>query len=189
MTINIDPTKYQKTTASQLKKLLGLPVETEWRSMREQKSLYCPRVDIAVGPFVYNEKCIPDVHDKLVGKFQKQLQTMLEYHRRNVEKLSFEVCDTTIEESCYKNKSARCLMAIEIENRTGRKHLIGATINALALGRLGIVVAFTPDKLRAFVKLRRYLWFLSRATNLDTKNLLILDKEQFADSFGLNIKA
>lgn len=177
--------EYQKLVGDKLRTLLALPVQIEWRAMQEQKSLYCPRVDIAVGPFVYDSSCIPEKHDNLVHQWERPIQTMLDYHKQNVENLSWENCSTSINDLCYKNKNARCFLAIEIEDKVSRKHLIGAAINAMALGRLGIVIACTPDKLRAFVKLRRYIWFLSRATNLDTDNLLILDKEQFVNSFNL----
>ena len=112
---------------------------------------------------------------------------MLDYHRQNVESLSWENCQTSFDGLCYKNKTARCFLAIEIEDKVSRKHLIGSAINAMALGRLGIVVACTSDKLKTFVRQRRYLWFLSRATNLDTDNLLILNREQFVNSFNLKL--
>jgi len=179
--------KYQKLLAGKLRTLLGLPVETEWRAMKEQLSLYCPYVDIAVGPFVYDNSCITDQHDRVVKQWKKPIEAMLDYHKRNVENLSWEDCQTSFEDLCYKNKTARCFMAIEIENKVSRKHLIGGAVNAIALGRLGIVVAYTPDKLEALVKIRRYLWFLSRATNFDTTNLLILNREQLANSFMLRI--
>lgn len=106
------------------------------------------------------------------------------YHKQNVETLSWEVCRTSFGDICYKNKTARCFLAIEIEDKVSRKHLIGAAMNATALGRVGIVVACTHEKLKAFIKLRRYLWFLSRATNFSTDNLIILNKDQFLDSFS-----
>jgi len=177
----------QKLVADELKTLLRLPVKIEWRAMQEQKSLYCPRVDIAVGPFVYDNSCIPDKHDYLVRQWKIPIQAMLDYHRQNVQSLSWENCQTSFDGLCYKNKTARCFLAIEIEDTGSRKHLIGTAINAMALGRLGIVVACTPDKLKTFVRQRRYLWFLSQATNLDTDNLLILNREQFVNSFNLKL--
>ncbi len=179
--------EYQILVSDKLRNLLGLPVQVEWRAMQEQKSLYCPRIDIAVGPFVYDNSCIPDDHDKLVSQWERPIQTMLNYHKQNVENLSFEICRTSINDSCYKNKTARCFLAIEIENKVSRKHLIGSAINAMALGRLGIVLACTPEKLKAFIRQRRYLWYLSPAISLDTDNLLILNKEQFVNSFNLDL--
>jgi len=175
--------EYQKLIEKKLRTLLKLPVKREWRAMKEQRSLYCPRVDIAVGPFVYDNNCITDQHDYVVRQWEKPIKAMLAYHKQNVGSLSWENCQTSFEDLCYKNKTARCFLAIEIENRVNRKHLIGAAVNAIALGRIGIIVAYTPDKLKACVKIRRYLWFLSNATNLGTSNLLILNREQLANSF------
>jgi hypothetical protein len=177
--------EYQNRIAEDLHTSLELPVETEWRAMKKQPDLYCPRVDIAVGPFVYDSKCIPDQHDRLVKKWERPIKAMLDYHKQNLKKLSWDNCQTSFEDLCYKNKSARCLLAIEIEDKVNRKHLIGAAVNAIALGRLGIVIACSNDKLNAFVRIRRYLWFMSRATNFDTANFLILNREQLVDSFAL----
>ncbi|MFC1958539.1 hypothetical protein ACFLV6_01270 [Chloroflexota bacterium] len=179
--------EYQKLVADKLKTLLRLPVEIEWRAMQEQRSLYGPRVDIAVGPFVYNSSCIPDEHDCLVSQWKIPIQAMLDYHRQNVTSLSWDNCQTSFDSLCYKNKTSRCFLAIEIEDTGSREHLIGTAINAMALGRLGIVVTSTRDKLKTFVRQRRYLWFLSPATNLDTDNLLILNREQFVNSFNIKL--
>ena len=175
--------EYQKLVAGKIQDSLGLPVETEWRAMKEQRSLYCPRIDIAVGPYVYDDTCITDQHDMLIKQYKDQIKAMLDCHKQNMGNLNWEICRTSFEELCYKNKTARCFIAIEIEDTGSRKHLIGDAVNAIALGRIGIVVACTHDKMKAFTKIRRYLWFLSRATNLDTTNLLILDKKQFLNVF------
>ena len=177
--------EYQKLVEKKLRTLLKLPVKREWRAMKEQPSLYCPQVDIAVGPFVYDSSCITDQHDPVVRQWEKPIKAMLAYHKQNVESLQWEDCQTSFEDLCYKNKTARCFLAIEIENGVNPKHLIGDALNAIALGRLGIVVAYTPDTLRAFGRIRKYLWFLSTATNFDTTNLLILNREQLANSFML----
>ena len=187
MTRNITSREFQRLVANELGNLLKLPIQIEWRAMQEQKSLYCPRIDIAVGPFVYDSSSIPDEHDSLIRQWEIPIQAMLDYHKQNVASLSWENCKTSFDDLCYKNKTARCFLAIEIENEVSRKHLIGSAINAMALGRLGIVVAFTPDKLKAFIRQRRYLWFLGQATNIDTDNLLILNREQFVNSFNLKL--
>ncbi len=57
---------------------------------------------------------------------------------------------------------------------------MGGAINASALGRFGIVIPWSAEKLRAFIKLVRYLHYLRRAekNTFDTSNLLIVTKEQ-----------
>ena len=79
------------------------------------------------------------------------------------------------------NKNARCFLAIEIENAVSRKHLMGGAINAAALGRIGIVIAWTDEKLTALVKLKKYLDYLASTKHriIDTSNLLILSNTQF----------
>ncbi len=176
---------YQITIAHQLKEKYSLDAQTEWRPMQEQKTLYSPRVDIGVGPFVYDSKCIPQQHDRLIHKHAKEIQKMLDFHKSNVDRFNFTTANPTLEEVCFKNTSARCLLAIEIEDKISRKHLIGGALNAIALGRLGIVITCSEDKLSAMFRIRKYLWFLSNATKLETDNLLILSKQQFADSFAL----
>ncbi|WP_339218583.1 hypothetical protein [Paenibacillus sp. FSL W7-1332] len=44
-------------------------------------------------------------------------------------------------------------MAIEIEHLVSRKHLMGGAINASALGRFGVVIPWSEEKLRAFIKI------------------------------------
>ncbi len=177
--------EYQKLVETKLRTLLKLPVKREWWAMKEHPTLYSPRIDIAVGPFVYDASCITGQHDRAIAQWEKPIRTMLAYHKQNIKSLQWDTCATSFEDLCYKNKSARCFLAIEIENGVNPKHLTGDILNAMALGRLGIVIPYTHDALKAFGRIRKYIWFLSAATNLDTKNLLILKKEQLADSFTL----
>jgi hypothetical protein len=177
--------EYQKLVAKRLQTLLKLPVEREWPAMKEQRSVYSPLVDIAVGPFAYDSSCITDQHDSVVRQWEKPIKTMLAYHKQNMKSLHWDTCQTSFKDLCYKNKVARCSLAIEIENGVNPKHLIGDVLNAIVLGRLGIVVAYTPDTLRAFGRIRKYLFYFSIATNFDTTNLLILNREQLANSFML----
>lgn len=78
------------------------------------------------------------------------------------------------------NRNARCFRAIEVENQVSRKHLLGGAVNAAALGRIGVVVGWTPDKLNALLKLRSYFDFLSAVgkPSFSASNLLILAPEQ-----------
>lgn len=57
---------------------------------------------------------------------------------------------------------------------------MGGAINASALGRIGVVIPWSDEKLRAFVKLIRYLHYLRNAqkNTFDTSNLLIVTKDQ-----------
>jgi hypothetical protein len=59
---------------------------------------------------------------------------------------------------------------------------MGGAINAAALGRIGIAVGWTPDKVRAFVKLRSYLLYLARVgkNTFNPINLLVLSRQQLS---------
>ncbi len=173
--------EYQNLIKDKLMNSLGLPAQTEWRAMQKQPSLYSPRVDVAAGPFIYDESCKTEEHDSLVVRWEKPIEAMLTFHKQNVEKLKWEICRTTFEHLCNKNKVARCFIAVEIENGKDPKHLIGDIFNAIALGRLGVVIPWSIESLESFGRIRKYFWFLSHATNFDATNLLILDKKQFVD--------
>lgn len=177
--------EYQKLVIRKLRTALKLPVKKEWCAMKEHPTMYSPRVDIAVGPFVYDAGSIADQHDLAVAQWEKPIRTMLDYHKQNIKKLKWDTVPTSFDELCYKNKAARCFLAIEIENGVNPKYLTGDILNAMALGRLGVVVPFTYDTQKSFARIRKYIWYLSAATNLDTRNLLILDKQQLTDSFML----
>lgn len=173
--------EYQKILVSQLEGIFpNIPVKAEWSAMKGDSSLYCPRLDVAVGPFAVDNIQYTSRYNSLMNNHRQLIDDIIHCHKQNVESISWEKCNTSFEELKYKNPNARCLLAIEIENKVSRKHLIGGAINAAALGRVGIVVAWTPEKLKAFIKLRRYLNFLGSVgkNTFDTTNLVILDAAQ-----------
>ncbi|WP_040952042.1 hypothetical protein [Gorillibacterium massiliense] len=155
----------------------------EWPSMGDEYNLavYSPRIDVAVGPFATHER-LGNLYDQMIEQPRSELflRKLVDYNRINLEMYDGFVEGSSFEDIRYLNHNARCLMAIEIENFVSRKHLMGGAINASALGRLGVVVPWTPEKLRAFVKLVRYLRYLRYAekNTFDTTNLLIITKEQ-----------
>jgi hypothetical protein len=80
-----------------------------------------------------------------------------------------------------RNRNARCFLAFEIERGNyASKYLMGSAVNAAALGRIGVFVAWHEDRLKEFLKIREYLLYLGkrRKNTFDTSNLLILSKEQ-----------
>ena len=82
-----------------------------------------------------------------------------------------------------KNQNARCFLAIEIENSSSKKHIMGSMINAASLGRLGIGIAYNDSVKKTFLRILNYLAFLKRVekNTYDTTNFLILTKEQFQE--------
>lgn len=178
--------QFQNEIAEKLNKIYG-DVKTEWRSMTGEDALYSPRLDIAVGPFA----TIPSVsltsdYDKLMESKQSKyfIEKILEHHNLNVREFDEYDIGQNFKDLKELNRNSRCLMAIEIENQVSRKHLMGGAINAAALGRVGIVVPWSDEKLKAFLKLRKYLQYLFRAekSTFQTANLLILTRDQLSEA-------
>lgn len=85
------------------------------------------------------------------------------------------------------NRNARCFIAIEIENENSRKHLMGSIVNAGALGRIGLLVAWSDEALTVATRMREYFDFLQsvgkRTFNMD--NVLVLTSGQLAGSLDI----
>ncbi|MCI0564937.1 MAG: hypothetical protein MN733_41245, partial [Nitrososphaera sp.] len=183
---------YQVEVASLLQSIYPqpTPIEIEWCAITNIPGLYSPRIDIAVGPFSTTRggNCINE-YNKLMDESWLFIEQLLNYHRQNVkyysgtaeEQFNRDNIPPSLENLKRFNENARCLLAIEIENEVSRKHLLGGAVNASALGRLGIVIGWTDEKVRALVKLRDYWHFLGsvRKNTFNTANLLIVNPEQF----------
>lgn len=151
--------------------------------MTDERALYSPRLDAAVGPFATQRTYI-DEYDKMVCDCEPLLNSLFDAHRRNLREHGQSDGCVDFVRLCNRNQNARCFLAIEIENFVSRKHLMGGAINAAALGRIGMAVAWDREKLRAFVRMRSYLLFLAEVgkNTFDPSNLLILSKEQVMDA-------
>lgn len=108
------------------------------------------------------------------------IEKLIEYNQINLGMHDGFVMPATFNTIRNLNHNSRCLIAIEIENKVSRKHLIGGVVNASALGRIGVVIPWSDEKLRAFVKLVGYLQYLKNVdkNTFNTTNLLIVTKEQ-----------
>ncbi len=163
-------------------------IVTEWSSMIDESDLkiYSPRLDLAVGPFATNQRYGKEYDNMLNGaKVERLIQRLIKHSNKNLKHFGDDFVQlTNYEDIKYQNYNARCFLAIEIENQVSRKHLMGGAINAAALGRIGIVIPWTDEKLRAFVRLVRYLRYLGYAekNTFNTENLLIVTKEQLDDA-------
>lgn len=172
--------EYQRQLAPKLGALFGVPCEIEWPAMRPEGGMYSPRLDIAVGPFAVGDSyCVP-TFDRLVRQHERFLKYLYQFHLANLAEDTGLNRALHFERVVSKNSNARCFLAIEIENRVSRKHLMGGAINAAALGRIGIAVGWTTQIVRALVRLRSYLLFLAGVgkNTFDPANLLILGKDQ-----------
>ncbi|MDM5187567.1 hypothetical protein QUF99_09615 [Bacillus sp. DX4.1] len=180
--------QYQNYIKGQLQVLYPQnEVETEWNAMKgeRERNIYSPRIDVAVGPFAFNQR-YESKYDDMVRDFKSKefIEQLIRFNHDNLTRHGDFVEPHIYEDIIYQNRNARCFMAIEIENKVSRKHLMGGAINSSALARIGIVIPWTNDKLNAFVRLVRYLHYLKLAekNTFNTTNLLIVTKEQFFDA-------
>lgn len=153
-------------------------VETQWYPFRGQgRRIYSPAIDIAVGPFAVTER-LEDRYSELLNQTRGFIERLIEVHNGNVEDQNEK---TSFEEILSFNENARCLIGIEIENTGSKKHCLGDLVNASALGRLGLLIAWSPNVLRTFLRQRVYLSYLKSVgkNTFRTTNALILTREQF----------
>jgi hypothetical protein len=164
-----------------------VPVEEEWAAIRDEHGLYSPRLDVAVGPFATGDLNYGDEFDRLVEAHEAFFHRLYDCHIANIQEHSSDELFADFGRVASMNWNARCLLAIEIENKVSRKHLMGGAINAAALGRVGIAVGWTAEKVRALVRLRSYLLFLARVgkNTFNTANLLVVGKDQLRDVLDL----
>jgi hypothetical protein len=159
------------------------PVVSEWSSFTLVDMSYAPRLDIAVGPFATDTFRFEETYDLLTDRHAALLRRLREAHQVNMRAYGISQDDRAAFTPGSLNHNARCFLAIEIENKVSRKHLLGGAFNAAALGRFGIVVGFTPDKVKALARLRGYLDFLARVgkPTINVSHLFVLSRSQFSE--------
>jgi len=179
------PKEYQPILKTKLKKIYKHEeVEIEWLPMKGNRNIYSPRVDAAVGPFALDHK-FQSEYDSLMQTSRIFIEKLIKKYNENLRSFDLNIEENLFNELKYFNQNARCLLCIEIENKVSRKHLIGGLVNASALGRIGILIPWTSEKLKAFINLRNYLEFLGSVgkNTFKTNNIIILTKEQLDDCF------
>ncbi len=167
----------QEEITGKLRQIFGdNNVSYEWDVAKESadaltREMYCPRVDIAVGPFNINRD---------IGPNRRRIWVAYENHRALIEAIRAR-SDAANRELVH-NPNPRCLVAIEVEHYTGTKHRLGSMINASAIGDIGIIVAASPAVFNSLVRIRRYVEFLLTVgkTDYDPRNLMIV----LADDLG-----
>ena len=186
-------TEYQNMlTPMMAKKFENLEVAKEWRAFKGKNYQYSPRVDIAVGPFSIkpgSDKM--GVYNNLIKtpSIKSFLSSIYNAHKYNIgDEWKNEVYIPDFETIMSKNQNPRCLISIEIENSSTRKHIMGSMINAASLGKTGIGIAYNEQVLKTFIRILNYMGFLKRVekNTYDTTNFLVVTKEQFQDIINQN---
>ena len=166
-------------------KLESLDVVSEWRAFDNMPYQYSPRVDIAIGPFSVNSggNKTAEYNQLLRNEnIEEFLRKIYDFHIENIrDEWINEISIPEFDFLIRKNQNARCFCAIEIENTSTKKHIMGSMINAASLGRIGIGIAYNDSVKRTFVRIMNYLGFLKRVekSTYDPTNFLIITKEQF----------
>lgn len=183
-----DAKEYQEYFKQRLINKFGEPnVRGEWRAFSNLPYQYSPIVDIAIGPYsIEDGQTKIDEYNVLLDnpEIKSFLKKIYDLHIENIgEEWLHEINISRFDDLIQKNQNARCFIAIEIENTSTKKHIMGSLINAASLGRIGIGVAYNESVKRTFIRIMNYLAFLKRVgkNTYDTTNFLIITKEQFKD--------
>src|SRR5262245_1627208 len=160
----------------------------EWPAMSGERGLYSPRLDLAVGPFATGSAQYGPSYDEIVQARTKLFHRIYEKHEANIAHLGGTRSQHSFEHAMSANRNSRCLLALELENRVSRKHLMGGAINAAALGRIGIVIGWDDAKVKALVRLRDYLHFLHVVgkPSFSYSNLMILHRRDLEAVLSLS---
>lgn len=154
---------------------------TQWPAFSRDKR-YSPRVDVAVGPFATDRRLTHE-YDQLCQMAKPILDMIFKKFEENIR--TFNPRTQYINDDSYVNfnRNARCFMAIEVERTGSRKHRLGDIVNASALGRIGVIVAWDKDVLRSFFRILEYFSFLQDVgkNTFNTRNIVVLEKKQFLE--------
>ena len=180
--------KYQANIKLLLEEIFHSETSCEWNTKMDLQ-IYSPRPDIAVGPFsLENNTDFIKEYDRLYEANSLIIKKLISLHLNNIYSSISKndlknLIEEKFEEMKYFNFNSRCFIAIEVENKTSRKHLMGGALNASVLGRIGIAVGYNDKKHTAFLNLYRYFEFLQkvRKPTFRTCNLLIISHSQLAD--------
>lgn len=190
---NRDSQDYQRELAEELRSILlqyndDYKVVLEWKAFQDSNAYrYSPEVDIAIGPFndddaLYN---LTSVYNEVVQddfNLKSFFEDAYRIHKTNMNaELYTDYKEFSFSEAINQNRNARCLIAIEIENTSTKKHIMGSIVNAASLGRIGIGIGYSNAAFKAFLRIVNYLSFLKNVekNTYSTANFFVLSKEQF----------
>jgi hypothetical protein len=124
---NMPPTPLRTFQAGIVSRLqgAGLEARTEWGTVLGSLGCYSPRLDVAAGPFASDNLRCGHEYDVLQETHSNFLEELIRHHSTNVPIGPLNSRTSTLEDFRLANPNARCFLAIEIENKVSRKHLLG----------------------------------------------------------------
>ena len=172
---------YQEKVYSYLKRIFGENnAKKEWDVAKDStddfiRKLYCPRLDLAVGPFNIDRK---------VTYNNTEIEETIEYYRSFIEKMFnySEQRNGNFDEFLNKrNINPRCFLAIEIENSGTSKYMLGNIANVSIIGSIGVVIPFNDRQLSNCKRIIEYVDFATEVKKIKAifENILVIDKEVF----------
>jgi hypothetical protein len=179
----INTSIYQDFVEEKLKSIFGRDVvKKEWDIAKDSQDdvrrdkMYCPRIDVAVGPFNISGE---------IARDNQRILDAIDLHRDFIQKL-VDRSETPVGDIDiflrYKNSNPRCLLAIEIEKSGTRKHLLGDIANVSIIASIGIVVPLNKSKLNGFKGIKKYIEFAASVGKVDASfnNVLVISQDNFA---------
>lgn len=170
--------------------MLWEEVRTRRHDLPRRSRMYRPVIDVAVGPFATHRRHVED-YDRMVVAHEGLFTRLLSAHARNLGRFGSEYRAQTLGDLYRGNPNARCFLAIEVEKgNPDLKYLMGSIINASALGRVGILVAWDQCRLHSLLRVRENFLYLSELgkNTFDTTNLLFLMKDQLLRILGNQLR-
>lgn len=166
-----DSTRLQNEIVEKLSGYLN--AEKEWPIKKNatdkfsnQKHVYLPRLDVAVGPFSTVEG---NTHDEIMKIFKQMAPERLQKYIK--------------ENKLKENSNPRCMLAIEVAHSGSSKHMLGDITNASMMGLYGFVIGSisTIDKLNRIFNYSKILKDLGKMEKNLFTNVCIISKEKFME--------
>lgn len=136
----------------------------------DKYQLYSPRLDYAVGPYNldrHREENVGRINNAF-RDFQPMIQQLVEEGTGDLSAIS------------HYNSNPRMFIAIEMEDKTSRKHRLGGIINASALGKVGILVGANAEVYWSVFKIKSYLEYLRTYKSVIlAPNVIAINKSRF----------
>jgi len=152
-----------------------IEIQEEWNVAKnrtddfDRNSLYAPRVDIAISPFMINY---------ITDEEKRKLDTAFESNKVLIKKIIEN--GEKFEQFRY-NKNPRCLIAVEVETSGSKKHHVGDITNSSILGKIGLIVPTNVKSYTTFKRIMAYLDFAQRNNKINNnvfKNIILIKSEE-----------